>query len=76
MSTFFRASTLLLPLILSVPAQAYAKKQSATVQGGNQVQNSYTFKNDQFGSGDVLNLQATTGKTYPTSASIISTKSK
>ena len=61
MSTLFRATTLLLPLVLSAPAQAYAKK-SATVQGGNQVQTSYNFNNDQFGSNAVLNLQATTGK--------------
>ena len=57
-----QVSALLLPLSLAGPALALAKhhkQKEPTVHGGNTVTNTYEFKNDKFGNGDVLNLQAT-----------------
>lgn len=60
MGKLLPASALLVALSLSLGVDAIAgKKKPATteVQGGNHVQTTYEFKNDQFGANDVINLQ-------------------
>ena len=57
MGKLLPASALLLTLSLSLGVDAVPGPKKPTVQGGNNVQTTYQFKNDQFGANDVINLQ-------------------
>ena len=51
-----QTSAILLPLALSLPAEAYPKKHGSSTKGGNNVQTSYSFSKDKFGDGATLNI--------------------